>query len=228
MSRIRRAFENRFRELLGELGARDRQKGVELLVAKAEVLSSEKNYSISRALADVNQRLAQRVHRFDLRRGRVSSKEPVKIICDAGLGGLARWLRASGWETFWIQDITDEMLVREAERLRAVIVTTDSFLLDRKPIKEGRVKAYWVPPTLKKMEQLRLIKAELNSTPGESRCMRCGGELIAVSKESVRDFIPPKTYNWVDEYYQCERCGHLFWHGTHWKKISRELDLAGG
>ena len=223
MSRIRRAFENRFRELLTDIGARERQKGVNWLVSRAQSMALQDRIDLSRALAKVNLVLAQKVQRFLRRKGVAPPGSPPKIICDAGLGGLARWLRAAGCETIWIQDITDEALVNEAERTGAVVITTDSPLLDRKPIKEGRVRAFWVPPTLTKFEQLRLLRAELNLPEGESRCMRCGGELVQVNKEEMKERIPPKTFKWVDEYFQCTRCGKLFWHGTHWNKIIKNL-----
>ena len=224
MSRIRRAFENRFRELLTQLGARDREKGVRILFRRAEERARRDNVDLSRTLAEENLILAGIVFRFLERIGRVTELTAPRIICDAGLGGLARWLRAAGCEAIWIRDITDEQLVSEAERLDAIIITTDSFLLDRRAIKSGQVRAFWVPPTLTKLEQLRLLRAELNLRHSDSRCMRCGGELMPVAKEAVRERIPPKTWVWVDEYFQCTGCGQLFWHGTHWNKISQRLE----
>jgi uncharacterized protein with PIN domain len=44
-----------------------------------------------------------------------------------------------------------------------------------------------------------------------------------VEKERVRDRIPPRTARWKDEYFLCAGCGRLFWHGTHWERISRVL-----
>lgn len=227
MSRIRHAFENRFRALLGELGARQREKGVRSLMAKADH-NPGGIAGLSRGLAFQNVKLTEKVHRFKARRGETSNSVPPRIICDAGLGGLARWLRAIGCDAEWIQDISDDQLIAEAERLNAIIITTDTPLLDRRVFHEGRVKALWVPPTLKVLEQLRLVRAELNLSPLESRCMRCGGELAEVPKESVADRIPPKTYKWINQYFQCVRCGKLFWHGTHWNRIARELEKTAG
>jgi uncharacterized protein with PIN domain len=139
------------------------------------------------------------------------------------LGGLARWLRAAGCDTTWMQDVDDGVLVAEAERTGSVVVTTDSMLLDRRPIARGSVPAIWVPPSLRKLEQLRLVRAELDLAGDDSRCMKCGGELIEVEKQQVCERIPPKTYHWVDDYFQCVRCGQLFWHGTHWRSINRRL-----
>ena len=28
---------------------------------------------------------------------------------------------------------------------------------------------------------------------------------------------------WLAEYFRCQGCGQLFWHGTHWKDIQEKL-----
>jgi hypothetical protein len=223
VSRIQRAFERRFRELLSEAGARQADKGVRWLFAKAETWTREENRSQSHALAEMNIVLAEKLHRFRKRRGAAQINVECRVFCDAGLGGLARWLRASGCDAHWVQDISDADLVARAEEMNAIVITTDSFLLDRRPIARGRVRAIWVPPTLTKFEQLRLVRTELDLPESNSRCMRCGGELVRVDKEAVKDRIPPRTYLWLDEFWLCSRCGQLFWHGTHWQRVAKRL-----
>ena len=230
VSRIGRAFERRFRELLAEAGARQCDKGIRWLFARADVLARNTESTTSHALAEMNIALAEKLHRLRKRRGMGTARPAVEpyLFCDAGLGGLARWLRASGCDAHWVQDISDADLVARAEEINAIIITTDSFLLDRRPIAHGRVRAIWVPPTLTRFEQLRLVRAELDLPPGDSRCMRCGGELVQVDKQTVKDRIPPRTYLWLDEYWMCTRCGQLFWHGTHWKRVSECLRSGRG
>lgn len=226
LSRTQRAFERRYHELLAELGARDRAKGIRWFHERSRLLVERGAPSVSHAHTELLIALLRKVHRFHANRG---AKPPVlegRLYCDAGLGGLARWLRASA---FWTQDITDPDLMAEAERLQATIITTDSPLLDRRLIAHGHVRAIWVPPTLTMHEQLRLVLAELGLPEADpsldSRCMRCGGELVDVAKEEVKDRIPPRTYKWLDEYYECRLCGQLFWHGTHWERIQQRLGL---
>jgi uncharacterized protein with PIN domain len=48
-----------------------------------------------------------------------------------------------------------------------------------------------------------------------TRCPHCNGEVHPVDKEKVRDRIPPRTWKWLDDYYLCQQCGHLYWEGTH-------------
>jgi uncharacterized protein with PIN domain len=53
--------------------------------------------------------------------------------------------------------------------------------------------------------------------------MGCGGALAVVPKDEVRDQVPPRSYAWAEHIYRCDRCGKLFWQGTHWKKIEDQL-----
>ena len=237
MGRIQRAFERRYHELLGELGARDRSKGIAWFRAKAAGRLHHHGRTLSHAHTDLLIALLYKIHSFRKRRSGEEARTGApaslpaslsRVYCDAGLGGLARWLRATGCEAFWKQDISDADLVNEATRTGAIIITTDSLLLDRRVITRGEVRAIWVPPTLTMIEQLHLVRAELSlpETDLDSRCMRCGGELIEVSKEAVKERIPPRTYRWLDEFWECRACGQLFWNGTHWQRIRERLQQA--
>lgn len=224
MTRIRRAFEARFRQLLARLNARQLDKGIKILFEQESSLRHSENLSPSQAFARINAKLARRTRQFLKRQsGETHTRRIAPLLCDAGLGGFARWLRALGYHTIWIQDITDDDLLREAQKMGAIIITTDSGVMERRLIRQGIIEAYWVPPSLTRFEQLELIRAELDLPPLDSRCMRCGGELIEVDREAMKDQIPPLTYKWVKEYFQCEQCKKLYWHGTHWQRITRKL-----
>jgi len=225
MSRIRRGYEDRFRELLRRAGARRLEQGVQWLVARARRLSANNGTSLADALAEVYERLASR------RRLQQSASQPMPVLflCDAGLGGLARWLRAAGYEAVWQPDIADDELLRQARRLGATVLTTDGMLMERRVMRDRVIPAFWLPPTLGIPEQLALVFREFGLTLREPRCMSCGGELRRGSKEALRGRIPPRTYRWLDEFFVCNRCDKLFWHGTHWHRIVGTLGaLKGG
>jgi len=151
-----------------------------------------------------------------------------KFLCDEGLGGLCRWLRAFGYSCEWAVQLADSDILKWAERDELFFLTTDTLLMDFKLLRDGIVPSLWVPPTLKKREQFQWVKTKLQLSRQDSRCMKCNGELASISKETVLDRIPPKTRTWVDEYWECEKCGRLFWQGTHWEKISPELEKSDG
>ncbi len=222
MSRIQKAYEARFRDLLRAMGARDVERGVALLMSEAQRMSTTENVSIADALT----RLAERLSSTKRIRNASRLPEPILFFCDSGLGGLARWLRAAGYEAWWRAHIDDAELIEESRRTRATILTTDSMLLERRVIRDRILPSLWLPPTLSIAEQLQIVWREFSLSLREPRCMACGGELRSIKKEEWREKIPPKTYQWLNEFFVCEKCGQLFWQGTHWERIQKELQSS--
>jgi hypothetical protein len=136
MPRIQKAFERRFRELFAELGARDREKGLAWIHSNATRLANrdpaDRATTLSHAYTKIAISILDQTRSFRERRRPLTQTQPRRVHCDAGLGGLARWLRALGCEALWRQDITDADLVGETQRFGGILLTTDSLLLDRR------------------------------------------------------------------------------------------------
>jgi len=143
--------------------------------------------------------------------------------CDAMCGGLARWLRAAGYDAAWQEGIDDAELVRRALVSGRVLLTSDTGILERGAVRSGRVRALLVPHGRDKIAQLRFVLGSLGLGLLEPRCMACGGRLAAIPKEAARPEAPPKTFGWCEEFFRCDRCAKLFWRGTHWTKIETKL-----
>lgn len=225
MSRIQSAYEHRFRELLLRFGARRPEQGVQWLVQRAEGLKKQEDISPADALTQVARELAAKSLKT---RHPASDGNNIRFFCDSGLGGLARWLRGSGYEAFWEPSIDDYELLQQSKKLSATVLTTDSLLMERRVVRDHVIPALWLPPTLSIPEALAFVFHEFGLKTRAPRCMTCGGELRQESKEALGDRIPPKTYRWLDEYFVCTRCGKLFWHGTHWHRIQTELQKMSG
>jgi uncharacterized protein len=219
MSRIRKAYEAKFRWLLQQTRARRLDRGVIQLLTRAEHLSAREHIPLSDALTRLYEELAGQ----PFFRKQPAGAVPALFFCDAGLGGLARWLRAAGHDTLWESAIDDPELLRRARELSAALLTTDSMLMERRLLRDRVIRSLWIPPTLSIAEQLKLVFREFGLVAGSPRCMSCGGRLCPGDKEVLKARIPPKTYRWLDEYFVCERCDKLFWHGTHWSRIRRQL-----
>jgi uncharacterized protein with PIN domain len=220
MSRIQKAYEHRFQELLLRFGARRPEKGLEWLVRHAEKLKKHEELSPAEALTRIARDLAAKSLKT---RHPASDGNSIRFFCDSGLGGLARWLRGAGYETFWEPSIDDFELLQQAQKLCATVLTTDSLLMERRVVRDHIIPALWLPPTLSIPEALAFVFHEFGLKIREPRCMSCGGELLRENKQALADRIPPKTYRWLDEYFVCTRCGKLFWRGTHWHRIEGEL-----
>jgi len=142
------------------------------------------------------------------------------------LGGLARWLRAAGYDAWWRADMRDWDLIRLARRERRILLTSDRGILSIGIVRDGDVPSLCIPHGLTRLEQLRYVLRTLRLPLGAPRCMTCGGELQQMPKDSVRELIPPRSFQWCQRFYQCRRCGKLFWEGTHWQRIERALSAA--
>ena len=151
----------------------------------------------------------------------------VHFFCDAMLGGLARWLRAWGYDAAYEYGIDDGDLVRRAQQTGAMVLSSDGPLFDRNVIATGRVRALYVPQQLSRDEQLDFVVGELKLPRRAGRCMACGGELLEVPRHSVTDEAPPLAFRSCERFWRCGRCGKLLWHGTHWRCIDQRLGQLG-
>jgi uncharacterized protein with PIN domain len=153
-----------------------------------------------------------------------------RFLCDAMLGGLAKWLRAAGYDTYYARegtDLSDESLTRKALEERRVLLTSDSGFLERKPVRDGSV-GFLKIPYLPLEEQLRLVVEHFALTRRQSRCMECNAELEVVPPGAVTDRIPPGVSSGHKEFFLCRGCRRVFWHGSHWDRISGRLNRVFG
>ena len=149
--------------------------------------------------------------------------QPTCYLCDAMLGGLARWLRAAGYDARYEYGIDDRELLRRAAAAGGTILSSDGPMFQRNVIRSGQVRALYVPQQLSRLEQFRFVMRTLRLPLLPPRCMACGGELAEVPKHAVAGEAPPLAYRNCDHFWRCGRCGKLFWRGTHWQRITRLL-----
>jgi uncharacterized protein with PIN domain len=225
---IEEGYRHRFRRLLARVRPRRLEFGVELLMRRAHERSVREGRPLPEALAAQYEHARVRVSRRAALMAACAVEppaagEPPRFLCDASLGGLARWLRAAGYEAAWRKDAPAEDLVREALRSGLTLVTANTAALRLRVVRDGQADVLWIPPTAGPVEQLGMVLRDLELPPREPRCMTCGGALRSVPKEDVLERIPPRTRRWKDEYHVCQGCGALFWQGTHWERIARRL-----
>jgi uncharacterized protein with PIN domain len=230
-ARIEAGFRHRFAAALAQLpgeeraSAEERAAEVERLVAQARQRASRGDTDLLHALLDVDARLTAR---RAVERTEGAAAVP-QFLCDASLGGLARWLRAAGYEAWLTPTVRPERLPDEALAHGAVLLTTDAEVLERRIVANGSLRVSWLPTPLLVGEKLALVFRDFGLGLREPRCMACGGSLAARSKDSVSPRIPPRTARWKDEYFVCSACDRLFWQGTHWERIAsvlRSLSVA--
>ena len=151
-----------------------------------------------------------------------SDKTPA-FLCDAMLGGLARWLRAAGYDAKFEYGIDDRELIRRARSSGRIVLSSDGPLFERNIIKDGTVPAVYIPQQISKLEALQFVMRQLELALRPPRCMGCGGKLTEVPKHEVIDEAPPLAFRNCEKFWRCGRCGKLLWHGTHWQRITKRL-----
>ena len=233
--RLELGFRRRFRDLLALVRPRRLDFGVDLLVGRAQKRSARDGVPMARAFLELYLFTRQRVARRLEVTGACTLAEapwqrfkadPPGFLCDGSLLGLARWLRAAGYDARDARARKGDSLLLEAADRGLVLATSDADLVERRAVRDGSVVAQWVPSGLEPTEQLSLVLADLGLRLREPRCMACGGKLAAVAKEVLWERIPPRTARWKDDYWVCATCARLFWQGTHWERIARALVQA--
>jgi uncharacterized protein with PIN domain len=233
--RLEESYRARFRDLLARVEPRRLEFGVELLIERARARRDDSGVPLEQALAALYETTRERVVRREQAMGAcpvgggrlppAPLADPPRFVCDGSLGGLARWLRALGYEAVRVAG-GGERARGEALRSGGVLLTSDVEVSNRRS-PAGSAPALHVPVDLAVVEQLGRVRQTYRLQPRAPRCMACGAALREVAKERVRERIPPRTARWKDDYFLCAGCGRLFWQGTHWQRISQVLATLG-
>ena len=152
-----------------------------------------------------------------------SSMEP-RFAVDVNVGRLAKWLRVIGYDAIFVPDVDDTELLRIAGEQSRIVLTRDRYIMERRSVRTGQVKAVLVQSDdfREQMQQVTEI-LRLGFQNGFSLCIECNVALEGIGKQSVRDRVPPFVYSTQDQFLVCPACQKLYWRGTHWRNMRREL-----
>ncbi len=136
------------------------------------------------------------------------------------LGRLATWLRLWGYDTVYRPEADDPELARLARAEERILLTRDVELTRRRGVRSILVTSEQVE------EQLQQLVRELQLTPRQafSRCAVCNLPLEEVTKESIRDAVPPYVYQTMDQFRRCPRCRRVYWRVTHWAHMVSQME----
>ncbi|THB70626.1 MAG: twitching motility protein PilT [Gammaproteobacteria bacterium] len=140
-----------------------------------------------------------------------------KFVVDVNLGKLAHKLRFLGFDTLYDNDFADDEIVALSLEQQRIILTRDKGILKNSKVTHG----YWVrsdDPKQQVVEVVKRLQLEEGFKPF-TRCSVCNGELALVEKEEVAKLLHPDTFKNHDEFLQCQRCGKVYWKGSHYDRI---------
>ena len=140
-----------------------------------------------------------------------------KFICNGMLGKLCKLLRICGIDTLYSnQGMTILLEARQQDR---IILTRNTRLRGKKSI--------FFIQTSDPGLQLEDVVTEhdlQNHIRPFSRCIECNSELEPTNKESIRDNIPYYTYKHFDKFAVCPNCKKVYWEGSHYKNMVKEIE----
>ena len=146
----------------------------------------------------------------------------VRFVADNHLGRLAAYLRMLGFDTWYRRDSEDAELAKISAEEERILLTRDRGLLKRNVVKRG----YCVQSTDPARQLVEVVQRfELaSSTKPFRRCVHCNALLRPVAKEAVADRLLPETRQFYDEFFLCPSCGHVYWKGSHYRRMKRFIE----
>lgn len=143
-----------------------------------------------------------------------------KFLLDENLNRLAKWLRMLGYDAAVYKSINIHNKIRLVNRERRIYLTRDKTLAKKKE-KFTRV----LIKSEKHLEQLKEILDYIsyNEEFVFTRCIDCNRILYDISKGKIKELIPPFVLENHSHFKVCRKCGKVFWMGTHYQEMKKEL-----
>jgi uncharacterized protein with PIN domain len=137
------------------------------------------------------------------------------------LGKLARWLRILGFDVLYDTSLDDHELLALARLEKRILLTRDN------PLAFGSDE----PPRLfieseDFRQQLRQVVNTYNLDSRKelfTRCVECNSLLETISRDEVRNRVPPYVFSTQSQFKRCPRCDKILWGGTHRQHMQQML-----
>ena len=157
----------------------------------------------------------------DIQRLRPSPLRNPKFVLDVHLGKLARLLRMTGFDTLYENCYSDDEIVEISCKQKRTILTRDVGILKRNRVERG----YFIRNTDPDEQIIEVIERfQLSGMiNGFTRCIVCNGMLVKIAKEDYKSVIPENAFKTYKDFYNCERCGKIYWKGSHYPGMVKNL-----
>ena len=151
----------------------------------------------------------------------LQTRTATRFVADGHLGTLARDLRLLGFDVAYRATATDQELVFIALNENRALLTRDRRLLMHRVVRDG-----YCPRSSDPLEQItetmRRFGLSEHLKP-YTRCLRCGAELLTVTKADVLPRLEPLTRLHFATFRQCSGCGNVYWPGSHFAKLNARI-----
>ena len=132
-----------------------------------------------------------------------------------------------GQDVVYLHGLDDEKLLAIARDENRVLLTRDLELYKRS-IARG-IGVFYVEGK-NEVERLAAVAERfglaLEIDLKSSRCPICNIAIQPVPKEAIASKVEKNTFAHYDEFWECPKCGKVYWQGAHWPKIRETLEEA--
>jgi uncharacterized protein with PIN domain len=151
----------------------------------------------------------------------------LKFIIDHNVGKMAKWLRMAGFDAQLFTGADDAAIIAAALAENRILLTRDRRIMKRRDIVGGRIKAILIESDHFKA-QVQQVISTLRLDKSRFRpftiCLECNQRLEEQFKEAIKGRVPPYVYQTQEYFAECPACRRLYWQGTHWQAMSREIE----
>ncbi|MBT0961312.1 Mut7-C RNAse domain-containing protein [Denitromonas iodatirespirans] len=148
-----------------------------------------------------------------------------RFIADAHMGGLARLLRMTGFDTLYDNGYDDGEIEALAARDHRIVLTRDRDLLKRRSITHG-----CYIHALKPSKQIEEVFARLDlarSARPLTLCLDCNTPLRPLARSEAEGRVPPDVAHRQPAFSTCDTCRRVFWEGSHWQHMQAIIARLG-
>jgi len=143
----------------------------------------------------------------------------MRLLADAMLGTLARWLRVRGYDTVYDTTFSDNELVRLARSEGRVLLTRDHELARRRNLRVLLIESQRLDAQMRQVFK----EVALPCPDPYSRCLICNTQLEPMLRSEAWGLAPPFVFIQHDQFHLCPECNKVFWRGTHWGRMNETV-----
>jgi uncharacterized protein with PIN domain len=153
------------------------------------------------------------------------------------LGKLSTWLRILGHDTVYAADVPlkegeeddeDNALATFAAREARILLTRDKELV-ASTIKKGvQCVQITTDEVMEQLQELLHHDLSINLEPVPIRCSECNARIRKADADDeelleTTSYVPKHMIRAWD-FWICERCGRIYWEGSHWRDMRERLE----
>jgi O-6-methylguanine DNA methyltransferase len=166
-------------------------------------------------------------------------EKELRFVTDRMLGKLSTWLRVLGHDTIYAGDINiekesvegdedeDKALIALAEHEARILLTRDKNLAASARKRGVQCVQIKTDEVMEQLKELLRHSININLEPVPVRCSECNARIRkveAVEEDILREksYVPTSMIGEWD-FWVCERCGRIYWEGSHWRNMRERL-----